>query len=72
MSTAMETILVIDDDENLRDTIGLMLESEKFFPIFASDGKIGQGHYTEAEIGACRFNTASDKRSGALQAVTGR
>jgi DNA-binding response OmpR family regulator len=41
MSTAMQTILVIDDDESLRDTIGLMLERENFVPIFASDGKSG-------------------------------
>ncbi len=37
----MQTILVIDDDENLRDTIGVMLERENFAPIFAADGKSG-------------------------------
>jgi DNA-binding response OmpR family regulator len=37
----MQTILVIDDDESVRDTIGLMLERENFVPIFASDGKSG-------------------------------
>jgi DNA-binding response OmpR family regulator len=37
----MQTILVIDDDENLRDTIGLMLEKEGFRPILAGDGKTG-------------------------------
>lgn len=37
----METILVIDDDENLRDTIGLMLEREGFHAVLASDGKEG-------------------------------
>jgi DNA-binding response OmpR family regulator len=37
----MQTILVIDDDENLRDTIGVMLERENFTPIFAGDGKTG-------------------------------
>ncbi len=37
----MQTILVIDDDENLRDTIGLMLEREGFRPILAADGKTG-------------------------------
>lgn len=41
MSTAMQTILVIDDDESLRDTIGVMLERENFIPIFAADGKTG-------------------------------
>ena len=37
----MQTILVIDDDENLRDTIGLLLENEGFRPILAADGKTG-------------------------------
>ncbi len=41
----MHTILVIDDDDSLRDTIGLMLENEGFRPILASDGKRG---YEEA------------------------
>lgn len=41
MTTAMQTILVIDDDESLRDTIGVMLERENFVPIFAADGKSG-------------------------------
>ena len=37
----MQRILVIDDDENLRDTIGVMLERENFAPLFAGDGKSG-------------------------------
>lgn len=37
----METILVIDDDENLRDTIGLMLDREGFHSVLAGDGKAG-------------------------------
>lgn len=37
----METILVIDDDENLRDTIGLMLDREGFHAVLAGDGKTG-------------------------------
>jgi DNA-binding response OmpR family regulator len=37
----MQKILVIDDDESLRDTIGVMLEREKFQPILAADGKSG-------------------------------
>ena len=37
----MQKILVIDDDESLRDTIGVMLERENFIPILASDGKSG-------------------------------
>ena len=39
MST--QTILVIDDDESLRDTIGLMLENEGFRPILVGDGVAG-------------------------------
>ena len=37
----MQTILVIDDDDALRDTIGLMLERENFRPILIADGKQG-------------------------------
>ena len=37
----MNTILVIDDDESLRDTIGLMLEQEGYRPLLAADGKAG-------------------------------
>ena len=37
----MQTVLVIDDDATLRDTIGLMLETEGFRPVLAEDGKSG-------------------------------
>ena len=37
----MQTVLVIDDDENLRDTIGVLLEREGFKAVLASDGKSG-------------------------------
>src|SRR5271155_2601034 len=37
----MSNILVIDDDESLRDTIGIMLEQEGFTPVLISDGKTG-------------------------------
>jgi DNA-binding response OmpR family regulator len=37
----MQTVLVIDDDAALRDTIGLMLETEGFRPVLASDGNAG-------------------------------
>ncbi len=36
-----QSILVIDDDESLRDTIGLMLEKEGFKPDLAADGATG-------------------------------
>jgi DNA-binding response OmpR family regulator len=37
----MQRILVIEDDETLRDTIGVLLERENFVPILAADGKSG-------------------------------
>jgi DNA-binding response OmpR family regulator len=37
----MQTILVIDDDESLRDTIGVLFEREGFRTILAADGKSG-------------------------------
>src|SRR3984957_4232092 len=37
----MQTILVIDDDESLRDTIGVMLEQEGFRAVLRGDGKSG-------------------------------
>jgi DNA-binding response OmpR family regulator len=37
----MQTILVIDDDENLRDTIAMMLEQEGFRVVVEGDGKAG-------------------------------
>jgi DNA-binding response OmpR family regulator len=37
----MQTILVIDDDENLRDTIAVLLETEGFKPVLAPNGRTG-------------------------------
>jgi DNA-binding response OmpR family regulator len=37
----MQTILVIDDDESLRDTIGVLLEQEGFRAVLAGDGRTG-------------------------------
>ena len=37
----MQTILVIDDDESLRDTIGVLLEQEGFKAVLAADGRTG-------------------------------
>jgi DNA-binding response OmpR family regulator len=37
----VQTILVIDDDDSLRDTIGLMLEHEGFRAVLEGDGKSG-------------------------------
>jgi DNA-binding response OmpR family regulator len=41
MNDHVNTILVIDDDDNLRDTVGLMLEQEGYRPLLAADGKTG-------------------------------
>jgi DNA-binding response OmpR family regulator len=37
----MQTVLVIDDDAALRDTIALLLENEGFRPVLAADGRAG-------------------------------
>jgi DNA-binding response OmpR family regulator len=37
----VQTILVIDDDDNLRDTIGVLLEREGFRALLAADGLAG-------------------------------
>ena len=37
----MQTILVIEDDESLRDTIGVLLEQEGFRPVLVGDGRTG-------------------------------
>ncbi len=37
----MQSILVIDDDDSLRDTIGVMLEQEGFRAVLAADGRAG-------------------------------
>jgi DNA-binding response OmpR family regulator len=40
-SAAMDTVLVIDDDSAVRDTVGVMLEREGFRPVLAADGDSG-------------------------------
>jgi len=37
----VQTILVIDDDDHLRDTMGVMLEQEGFRALLAEDGRAG-------------------------------
>ena len=60
MAITMQRILVIDDDDNLRDTIGVLFEREGFVPILAADGKSGFDRpYSAAEpadgpISGCR------------------
>jgi len=40
-SPRVQKILVIDDDENLRDTVSLMLEQEGFKTVLAAEGRAG-------------------------------
>src|SRR5208283_5774641 len=40
-SPRAQKILVIDDDENLRDTVSLMLEQEGFRTVLAAEGRAG-------------------------------
>jgi DNA-binding response OmpR family regulator len=40
-SPRAQKILVIDDDENLRDTVSLMLEQEGFQTVLAAEGRAG-------------------------------
>ena len=40
-SAKAKTVLIIDDDENLRDTVSLMLEQEGFRTVLAADGRSG-------------------------------
>ena len=67
----MTTILVIDDDESLRDTIGIMLEQEGFTPVLVADGKAGfeRALLSEAGLDARGSAPARDERHRDLQAV---
>jgi DNA-binding response OmpR family regulator len=50
----MHKILVIEDDESLRDTVGLLLEREGFKPILTGDGREGlESAALEAVTGSC-------------------
>jgi DNA-binding response OmpR family regulator len=40
-SGRVQTVLVIDDDDNLRDTVALMLEKEGFRALVAAEGRTG-------------------------------
>jgi DNA-binding response OmpR family regulator len=47
----MQTVLVIDDDCTVRDTIGVMLEQEGFHAILAGDGASGLSQAVELKPG---------------------
>ena len=70
----MQTILVIDDDESLRDTIGVMLEQEGFRAVLAGDGRDGfeKALTAEARPGAGGSAPARHERHRDLQAVARR
>jgi DNA-binding response OmpR family regulator len=47
----MQTVLVIDDDRSVRDTIGVMLEQEGFHALLAGDGASGFNQAVELKPG---------------------
>jgi DNA-binding response OmpR family regulator len=47
----MQTVLVIDDDRNVRDTIAVMLEQEGFHAVLAGDGATGLSQAVELKPG---------------------
>jgi hypothetical protein len=47
----MQTILVSDDDETLRDTMGVLLDREGFKVIFAPDGRKGLHEAALGKVG---------------------
>jgi DNA-binding response OmpR family regulator len=51
ISVDMQTVLVIDDDRCLRDTIGVMLEQEGFHAVLAGDGSSGLNQAAELKPG---------------------
>ena len=70
----MQTILVIDDDESLRDTIGVMLEQEGFRAVLAGDGRerLREGRDHQARPGAGGPAAARHERHRNLQATARR
>jgi DNA-binding response OmpR family regulator len=61
----METILVIDDDANLRDTLGVMLEREGFQPALAADGRSGFEQAIELKPNLILVDLSMPRLSGA-------
>ena len=55
----MQTILVIDDDESLRDTIGVMLEQEGFHAELAADGRGGYDRALTLQAGSAAGGPAA-------------
>lgn len=61
----MPTVLVIDDDVSMRDTIGVMLEQEGFQAVLASDGASGFHQALELKPGLILVDLRMPGLSGA-------
>ena len=62
----MDTILVIDDDPSLRDTLSVILEREGFQTVLASDGRTGFQQALELRSKLARDHPKSPQYQGAL------
>ena len=58
----MQNILVVDDDDSLRDTIGLMLEQEGFHVTLVEDGLKGYNEALHLEFPQQRHSGADESR----------
>ncbi|HYL35881.1 MAG TPA: response regulator transcription factor [Bryobacteraceae bacterium] len=61
----MQTVLVIDDDRSLRDTIGVMLEREGFRAVLAGDGTAGVSEALSRKPGVILVDLRMPGLSGA-------
>src|SRR5271155_5206893 len=61
----MQTVLVIDDDRSVRDTIGVMLEQEGFHAVLAGDGASGLSQAVELKPGLILVDLRMPGLSGA-------
>ena len=73
-SACVQTILVIDDDESLRDTIAMLLDREGFRTVLAGDGKTrpGPGHPRQTRSDSGGSAAARYQRRGGVQAGCGK
>ena len=61
-SPRLPTILVIDDDEALRDTVSLMLEKEGFKTVLVGEGRSGFEQAGRCKAPAMLFPCRSGRR----------
>ena len=68
----MQTVLVIDDDESLRDTIGVLLEQEGFRAVLVDDGREGfeKALLLKPDLMLVDLRSARHERRGYLQAAS--